>query len=114
MKVPQRRTQESPMNGTTPGSAGRPGRPGLPGFRIRVASALYSLTAQLIFQVNTDDLVERAFCGETQSGCRARIEPLRPGGHDFFDRGVELALDEGHCLITGDSPQSSQLIPDCR
>src|ERR1700727_1753713 len=79
----------------------------------RVASALYNLTSQLVLQVNTDDLVKRAFRGEPQSGCGACIEPLRPGGHDFFNRGVALAMDEAHCLIPGDSSQSSQLVPDC-
>src|SRR6266850_7990000 len=73
---------------------------GLGGARSPPCRSVY-VPAQLVFDVNADDLVERALASEAEGQRAARVEAARPAGHDARDHRIRLAANARRDLVAG-------------
>ncbi len=65
--------------------------------------------------MDTDNLVEGLVADKSERDGAARIEILRPAGHDAFDQRIGLTTDERHRFVASDAAQGFDLLADrCR
>src|SRR5262245_30820222 len=71
------------------------------GFSLRSTHPTRIMPAQLILDMNADNLIERCLGAESERGRAARVEILRPTGDDFRDRLVWLAANASRDIVAG-------------
>src|SRR5581483_4895653 len=72
---------------------------------------LRDLAAELVLEVDTDDLLEARFSLEAQRERAPGVEIARPAGNDLLDEGIRLAPDALDHLLAGDLAQGLDLLP---
>ena len=72
--------------------------------------APWNRPAELVFDVDADDLREVGFCSEPEHVGAARVEIAWPAGDDSHGRLVGLAADAPHNLFAGDAAQGLDLL----
>ena len=68
--------------------------------------------AQLVLDVDADDVVERAFRDESEFARPPGLEAVRPAVDDAHHQRIGLAADAGGDLVAGDPPQRFDLLGD--
>src|SRR5690242_12449868 len=73
---------------------------------------IHYLSAQLILDMRTDDVVERSFGLESEIPRALCIELLGPAGNDSLNKFVGCAPDARNDRFAGDAAQSLNLLSD--
>src|SRR5271165_6418942 len=81
-----------------------------PSFRGAPTPSLADFPAELVLDMDPDDLVECCLGAETKLSGAARVEVARPTGNDRLDGRVGLAPDERGGLGPGDPGQRRNLL----
>src|ERR1700675_3338324 len=70
------------------------------------------LAAQVLFDMDADDLVERFFRSKAQGERAAGIESMRPAGDDARNERIGLVADAGRHRVAGDAAERFDLFGD--
>src|SRR6185312_7620660 len=77
------------------------------------AASSHELAAELVLDVDADDVVEILLGGGEAELARTRgLEIAGPAGDDAHDEGIRLALDAPGDLLAGDALQGRDLLAD--
>src|SRR3954464_11783739 len=68
--------------------------------------------AQLVLDMDADDLLEGVLCREAELARAARVEAARPAGNDARDDRVGLATDALRHVVARDRTQGRDLLGD--
>src|SRR3954468_17363368 len=68
--------------------------------------------AQLLLDMDADDLLEGVLCREAELARAARVEAARPAGNDARDDRVGLATDALRHVVARDRTQGRDLLGD--